>query len=372
MTSLLRTAAVTGGALYCAAGPGLNAHWEALLRGEHAFSNAERLNNPLCRTRLAGIAPGLGLGPDGTSAIPEELLDLLAPEAQKSSSDAEVFLAETSGEIERLEEPEPCCGCHSLLGKALTRFRKKSGRIISAACASSNLAIQCAAAGIQRGLRNTALVASAEYVSEFVFSGFDSLNAMSHELPRPYDRDRTGLLLGDCGALLTLEEESSARRNGHRVLAKITGWGMSCDAAHITAPQESGEGLFRAICAALKKAEVSPDRIGAVIGHGTGTIYNDAMELAALRRIFPDGCPLISVKGVSGHTLGAAGLVQALTALKMFETKKIPPQTSLRTPMAGAEKFVSAEMRTLTGDCILSLNSGFGGLNAVILLEGAA
>lgn len=369
MNTSHRTAVITGRALYSSSGSGPDAHWNDLMRGKHAFSNAKRLNNPLYRNRLAGIAPGLGLGPHGTSAIPEELLDHLAPEAQKYPSGTELFLAETAGEIELLENPQRRCTCNSLLEKALTRFHKKTGWIISAACASSNTAIQQAASEILCGVREGALIASVEYVSEFVFSGFDSLNAMSCEPPCPYDKDRSGLLLGDCGALLALEEESAAKRNGHPALARIAGWGMSCDAAHITAPQKSGEGLLRAIRAALEKAGVSPGETACVIGHGTGTIYNDAMELAALQRIFPDGCPLVSVKGVSGHTLGAAGLVQALTALKIFESGWIPPQTGLKIPMDGAENFVSREPRKLNGKYILSLNSGFGGLNAVLLLE---
>ena len=145
---------------------------------------------------------------------------------------------------------------------------------------------------------------------------------------------------------------------------------MSCDAVHITAPMPHGEALSEAIEHALSEAGLTPDDIGAVIGHGTGTRYNDDMELQAIRRVFGErSVPMLSVKGACGHTLAGAGLVEAVVGVRMLETGLIPPQTSLVTPEPEAARYVSTEIRKLEKPRVLCMNSGFGGLNAVIILE---
>ena len=147
---------------------------------------------------------------------------------------------------------------------------------------------------------------------------------------------------------------------------------MTCDSGHITAPLEDGALLITAIRRALAQANLAPEKIGAVAGHGTGTVYNDNMELRALHSVFRTPVPLFSTKGAVGHSLAAAGMVQTAMALRVLQTGKIPPQTSLRTPETGAEGFVSGQVRDFSGGAVLSLSAGFGGLNAAVLLEGVA
>ena len=114
---------------------------------------------------------------------------------------------------------------------------------------------------------------------------------------------------------------------------------------------------------ALKGSSGTP---AGVIGHGTGTVLNDDMEIAALNRVFPNGLPLASIKGGTGHILAASGIIQTSCAVSCLERNQMFPQTSLECPQKGAEKFVSASAQELAGDTILTLNAGFGGLNAVI------
>ena len=160
-----------------------------------------------------------------------------------------------------------------------------------------------------------------------------------------------------------LASEKKALENKWPVLAVIDGFGITTDSYHAAAPDPEGRQMSLAIQYALKG---SSGKAAAIIGHGTGTVLNDDMEIAALTGLFPQGIPLASVKGGTGHILAASGIIQSSCAVACLEREQLFPQTSLETPQKGAEKFVSASARVLEGDTILTLNAGFGGLNAVI------
>jgi 3-oxoacyl-(acyl-carrier-protein) synthase len=290
--------------------------------------------------------------------------------------DACLFLATTVGEIDLLEKAVLSGGdgnaAHQLafLGKCLKLWNLKSGRLVSAACASATLALARAAAMIENGEISCALVAAVDCVSEFAFSGFSALGAMSPEAAMPFDRDRSGLTLGEAAGIAVLMSADEAEKRGLSAYAGLTGWGNTCDARHMTKPDASGFYLAEAVGKALRKAEANPDDIGAIMAHGTGTLYNDEMETAALNIVFgKSGKPMYSGKFGTGHTLGAAGIIQAGMALKSLKTRQIPPQGNLRNPMPGAEKFLSTDIRPLTRERILSINAGFGGINAALVIE---
>lgn len=353
--------------IFTAFGGGIDAAWKPLLEGRHGFSPCRRFHNPCFENMYGAFASAL----DEEQDIPGFFLDYLAPVAKKYPETAEVFLAATVGEIEQVENPFDWCTCDSLLQRTLSVFGKRSGRVISAACASSNAAIARAERLLQHHLLDYAIVLATDYISEFVFSGFSSIHAMSQApVARPYDRNRDGLLLGDAAGIAVLTRRSIAEKEHLPVLAVVTGSGMTSDAVHITAPDPEGKALQNAIRKALKRAGRTMDDVGAVIGHGTGTVYNDSMEIHALQALGASATPLVSVKGSSGHTLAGAGLIQLAAAVKMFEEQVIPPQTSLETPEDGGESMLSKEIRPLKKQCILSMNSGFGGMNTVLLLEG--
>ena len=199
-------------------------------------------------------------------------------------------------------------------------------------------------------------------------SGFASLGALSASAARPYDAERDGLTLGEAAAAVAVTSPEAAERYGFRPLGRIAGWGESCDAAHITAPDLSGRHLAGAIRRALESA--GNPAIAGVVGHGTGTRYNDEAEINALHTVFGGNAPpLFSLKGNLGHTLGATGVIQAAVAAELLKLRRMPPQAGLRTPAAGAEKMVSGEVRLLGAGAILSLNVGFGGLNSALIVE---
>ena len=145
--------------------------------------------------------------------------------------------------------------------------------------------------------------------------------------------------------------------------------GIANDATHITAPAKSGRGLVQAVDQALRSAKKKPEEITAISAHGTGTVYNDLMELNAFRQVFGERkVPMYSIKGAIGHTLGAAGIIEVILGLKALSSQIIPPTIGFSNPEKGAEGQVSSEPQPISGDYLLTTNSGFGGVNAALVL----
>ncbi len=247
----------------------------------------------------------------------------------------------------------------------------KAGLVeVSAACASSTLGLAVGADLISSGMRRSVLVVAADIVSRFSFLGFNALNALSPGTCRPFDKDRDGLLLGDGAAVVLLADGDYVREVGRQPLARLSGWGVANDASHITAPARDGRGLIAAIDSALKRAGLDPRDIGAFSAHGTGTVYNDAMELTALDAVFGDRLfPVFSIKGAVGHTLGAAGGIEALVSARALIEGFVPPTLGLEHPEPKAHGRISGEVQKISSKRIMKTNSGFGGVNVALILE---
>jgi 3-oxoacyl-[acyl-carrier-protein] synthase II len=216
------------------------------------------------------------------------------------------------------------------------------------------------------------LVCGLDVVSEFIFSGFSALKALSPNCCRPFDTTRNGLHLGEGGAYLLLMSDTRCRRERCRPLGTLRAWGVAGDASHITAPSREGEGLVLAVHQALQRGQVAPAEIGAISAHGTGSVYNDAMELTAFSKVFDRPVPLHSVKGATGHTMGASGAIETILGLRSLDEGYIPPTVGLQQPDEPAQGWVAKEKQSLRGDLLLNTNSGFGGINAAVILERGA
>jgi 3-oxoacyl-[acyl-carrier-protein] synthase II len=246
---------------------------------------------------------------------------------------------------------------------------------VSVACASGTLAVGIGADMIRRGECDAVLAGGCDVLSEFVFAGFDSLRALSSSAARPFDRRRDGLTLGEGAAFLLLEEASRVEKQGRVPLAVVRGYGSAADAHHMTRPSPSGEGLVRAVTAALSDASVGPEEIGFVNAHGTGTIFNDRMEAAAFRSLFgvrADRLPANSIKGAVGHTLGAAGAIEAVLCTLVLGRGEIPPTAGFEEPDPQCPlDVVAASPRPLPVSVrhVLSTSSAFAGTNAALVFE---
>ena len=281
------------------------------------------------------------------------------------SENAMIFFALTQGEISELHNPENIWTAKVLENRILKRFfPKHRSKIFSASCASGNIALARAAYEIESGHAEQVIVIGCDVVSEFTFAGFSSVHALTSDLCRPYDMAHDGLLLGDAAGVMVLTSEKKAREKDCHIQAVIAGYGITTDAYHAAAPDPQGWQMARAVQKVID--QYPENRIAGVIGHGTGTKLNDDMEIAALNSIFPHGVPLASIKGGTGHILAASGIIQASCAIGCLRQAQLFPQTALTVPQPGAEKFVSDKCQRLDGNTILSLNAGFGGLNAVL------
>jgi 3-oxoacyl-[acyl-carrier-protein] synthase II len=246
-------------------------------------------------------------------------------------------------------------------------------QIIANACASGSNAIGHAFQLVRAGLHRRVLCGGYDVISEMVFAGFDSLQASTAEKIRPFDKSRTGLVLGEGAALLTLEDLESARQRGAPILGEVTGYGISTDNHHLTQPHPSGIGPRQAMERALADAGRAPADIDYINAHGTATAFNDATEGTAIAELFGDRVPVSSTKSMMGHSLGAAGAIEGIFSLLALRHQFLPPNIHFteRDP-AWVLDIVANEAREARVRRVVSNSFGFGGTNASIVLEEAA
>src|SRR5436853_1954324 len=202
-------------------------------------------------------------------------------------------------------------------------------QIIANACASGTNAIGHAFNCVRSGRYQRVLTGGYDAISELVFVGFDSLQAATPERGRHFNRQRTGLVLGERAAILALENFESARNRGATILAEIIGYGISTDNFHLTQPDPSGVGPRRAMEGALESAGVKASEIDYINAHGTATPFNDSSEGKAIAELF-DGVAVSSTKGMMGHSLGAAGAIEAVISLLALHDEFLPPNINFR------------------------------------------
>jgi 3-oxoacyl-[acyl-carrier-protein] synthase II len=247
---------------------------------------------------------------------------------------------------------------------------------INNACASGADALGLARRWLLRGDADLVVAGGYDPLAEFTYAGFLSLKLVTETSCRPFAPDRDGFHLGEGAALFALERASTARARGARVLGWFLGYGTAAEAHHLTQPEPEGHGGARAIRAALADAGVAADAIVHVNVHGTASAANDLSEYRALRQVFGDGLhgiPVTASKGALGHTLGAAGAVEAAVALGTLQRGRIPPTlntTSVDPAFAGLD-VVRGAARELAPGLVLSNSFGFGG-SCASLVFGAA
>jgi len=242
-------------------------------------------------------------------------------------------------------------------------------QVIANACASGTNAIGHAFECVRSGRYQRVLAGGYDAISELVFTGFDSLQAATPEKCRPFDRHRTGMVLGEGAAVLALENLASARQRGAPVLAEIIGYGISTDNFHITQPDPTGIGAQQAMQQALQSARVSAEQVDYINAHGTATLFNDAAEGKAISGLF-NGVPVSSTKGMMGHSLGAAGAIEAVICLLALQHQFLPPNINFGALDDHLDlNIVANNARPALLRTTLSNSFGFGGTNASILMR---
>jgi len=344
----------------------LAATWQGLLAGRTGLK-AGQLPAPLDRYPV-GIVPSL-TGSWGSAARQKQLYRRLLAALPELPPESGLVISTTKGAVdELLQAGPPWPGQPWDLAQEIGKAAGLTGprTTVSGACASGTIALIRAAQIIKNGEGPaTVLVIGIDLLSIFVTGGFARLHALTQESCRPFDRHRDGLALGEAAGGVLITSVAEAQRRGWPGLAEIDGWGVSGDAGHITAPCREASGLKRAL--ALCTAD-GQKKVGAVNAHGTGTKFNDAMEIKAFREALPPGTPYHSVKGVIGHTLGAAGVIEVALAVQTLAAGVIPPTVGLREPEPDSGRLSGHDAQLLLHPAILSCNSGFGGINAAVRL----
>ena len=286
-------------------GWGVDACWEGLLSGVSSIREFDRFSVDKFMTDSAAIISDIDVSND-ESLVMQMVTPLFDKKEKEIFKNAMPLLATTTGEIDLLErhvftgKPEKDSSSPSKLLNKIKNLVgvKDPGFVISAACSSATVAIAQAAAMISSGERDSVLVVACDCVSEFVFAGFSTIMALDKDMARPFDKNRAGLTIGEAAGYVLLMSAEASKQKKMPIAAKIAGWGMSNDANHMTGPSRDGSGLAFAVNNALDLAGFDPVDIGSICAHGTGTLYNDSMEMKAFKSVFGEThpVPLYSVK----------------------------------------------------------------------------
>lgn len=241
---------------------------------------------------------------------------------------------------------------------------------ITNACSSGTDAIGMAKAWIESDLCDIVIAGGSDELNRTTYLGFNSLLNTSTEPCRPFDRDRNGLNLGEGAAVLIIENSESALREKREVVALVAGYGSSGDAYHTTAPHPDGAGLIRATTMAMKEASIKPEEVSFINAHGTSTIENDKVEGKVIKEIFPKSTAVVSTKSYTGHTLGAAGAVEAVLSIQSLIDGKIPKTAGFENFDEECHIAPTTEITKVQGNIAISNSLAFGGNNSVLVLKG--
>ncbi len=256
-------------------------------------------------------------------------------------------------------------------------FFKIRGRLISTstACTSGSQAIGYAYEAIRGGAQKVMVAGGAEELSPTQAAVFDTLFATSvqndspEKTPRPFDKDRDGLVIGEGAASFILEDLDHATRRGATIIAEVLGFATNCDAMHVTQP--TAETMEVAMRMSLQDAQLDPAAIGYVSAHGTATDLGDVAESQATNAVFGSKMPISSIKSYFGHTLGACGAQEAWLTLEMMESESFSPNLNLDNldPRCGELDYIVGEPRKIVTDHIMSNNFAFGGVNTSLIFK---
>ncbi len=399
---------VTGLGLVTPVGIGRQEVWEALLAGTSGFAPVASFDTAKFSVHLGGEVKGFdpapfvhgrdpaALGRASQLAIAAARLaladagldaDRLA-EQGVASHRAGVAMGTTSGEPREVEKfndlflAERAAAidasfvslypCHMIPAHVAEELGLAGPNLmIPTACAAGNYAIAHAMDLLESGRADLMLAGGADAFSRITYSGFARLGAIAPERCQPFDRNRKGMIPGEGAAILILEPLARAQARGARIYAELAGYGLSCDAHHMTAAHPEGEGAVRAMERALADAGARPEEVSYISAHGTGTPTNDRLEVIAVKRVFGERAartPMSSIKSMLGHTMGAASAIEAAVCALAVAKDRIPPTMNLEEPEEELD-FVPNQARHQR--TLLAMNNAyaFGGNNASVLLR---
>lgn len=390
--------AVTGIGVVSALGVGASGTFARLLAGERGIAQVRRFDPTGFRSQIAAEvpelevashAPGKGMSRTDAFALVAAREALASAGLSPEPGSLGLVLGGTAGAMWETEEAllrfgsteqsprrasllveSPLSSTVATLERALGPLKR--GATTCSACSSGGVAIALGAHWVASGQVGAVLAGGADALCRMTFAGFNALGALDPEPCRPFDTSRRGLTLGEGAAFLLLEPESRARARNATVLAWLSGWAIGAEAHHATHPEPSGARPAALIRAALASAGLGPEDIDYVNAHGTGTLQNDAMEVAALRLAFGDQVSRIGVsssKAQLGHALGAAGALEAALTVLALRAGAAPATAGLEQPEDPGVRHLRGEPWRGPLRAAVSNSFGFGGMDAVVVFE---
>jgi 3-oxoacyl-[acyl-carrier-protein] synthase II len=246
-----------------------------------------------------------------------------------------------------------------------------SARMIPNACAAGNFAIGYGYDLIRLNEVDMVLAGGCDAFSRIAFMGFARMFAVAPQICQPFDKNRKGMMVAEGAGMVILESLDQALKRDARIYAEILGYGISCDARHMTAPFSGG--IQEAISSSLLDSKVKPDEVDYISAHGTGTVINDKEECRAIKNVFKDNykdIPISSIKSMLGHTMGAASAIEALTCCLVIKDGIIPPTINYETPDPDCDiDCVPNQARRHEVNIALNNASAFGGNNSCLVLK---
>ncbi len=415
----MRRVVVTGMGLVSPLGSGVDFVWKQLIEGKSGLRHLSGFETEDLACRVGGQVP-LGEGEGllnldhvmapkdqrkadrfilyAMAAADEALKDAAwAPETEEEKEKTGVLVGSGIGGLPEIYQTSvvlkdsgprrvspffiPACLVNLATGHISIRHQLKGPSLsVVTACASGSHAIGDGARLIQTGEADVMVVGGTEAaICRIGVAGFAAIRALStsfNDSPeassRPWDKNRDGFVMGEGAGILVLEEYEHAKKRGAPLYGELLGYGLSGDAYHITAPAEDGDGAFRSMRNAIKRAKIPPEAIGYVNAHGTSTPMGDSIELRAVERLFGQavkGLSMSSTKSATGHLLGGAGGVEAIFSLLALRDHCLPPTLNLDQPEETLIDLVPHKAREKKIDFVLSNSFGFGGTNASLIFK---
>jgi 3-oxoacyl-[acyl-carrier-protein] synthase II len=385
--SLAWRIAVTGIGVVTPIGTGRRQFWEGLLAGKSGFAPVESFDTGRHSVHLGAevrgfrgepwvrrLDPGY-LGRASQMAIAAAHLALADAGLAEGSVDPEragVSMGTTSGEPREIEKYDDRHLAGTLDGLGPELGFEGQVTMIPAACAAGNYAIAHAVDVLRTGRVEVMLAGGADAFSRITYTGFARLGAIATDTVRPFDKNRKGMIPGEGAGVLVLEPLERALARGARVYAEVAGYGLSCDAHHMTAAHPEGAGAARAMAQALAESGLRPEQVSYVSAHGTGTPTNDRLETIAVKRVFGEAAyrvPISSIKSMIGHTMGAASAIEAaVCALAVWEDV-VPPTMNLEEADPECDlDYVANAPRRMRVESAMNNAYAFGGNNASLIL----
>jgi 3-oxoacyl-[acyl-carrier-protein] synthase II len=415
----MRRVVITGLGLVTPLGNGVEATWKRLTQNESGIRRIDTFDTENLASKIAGLVPrGTEPGqfnPDdylppkeqrkiddfiiyGIAAADEALKDSgWVAETEEQQEMTGVMIGSGVGGLPRIYESSvtlkeggprkispffiPSCLINLASGQVSIRHGFKGpNHAVVTACSTGAHAIGDAARLIQWGDADVMVAGGAEAsVCEIGVAGFAALRALSTNFnddptkaSRPWDQLRDGFVIGEGAGVVVLEDYEHAKKRGAKIYAELIGYGMSGDAYHITAPAEDGNGSFRAMRNALRRAQLNPEDVGYINAHGTATM-GDMIELNSVKRLFgndPTQISMSSTKSAIGHLLGAAGGVEAIFSILALRDGILPPTLNLDNPSEGCENIdlIPHKAKEKKMRYVMSNSFGFGGTNASLVI----